>query len=163
MADNRPLYYGNAPFGNAREWVARQLERCSPIKLYLGDARPNTTLREHAEHVAFAILKLGEFWPCSACLGYYIGVSTRTPHEWCAMNTDIPHNTMYRAMVVLVQSSASVCRDVEIAAIEQHRHRDHFCRNRGRGGGGIARGTHDAFVYMCSGYVWQPAPRLRRR
>ena len=151
----------------AREWE-RWNENKSPIKHYLDGPRFSTSVYDHVQHVTLAIRNRGQLWPGNdrtALDAYYIGVSTRTPHARWTMQTEALHCSTYRSMVVLSQSTASACRDVESAAINRHIDSDRLCRNRGAGGGGVARGSHNAFVYICIGPAWQPgaAPLLRRR
>ena len=146
-----------------RRVLERWKENNSPIKYYLSGG---TSVHYHAQHVAAAIRDRAQQWPGNdrtAFDAYYIGVTSRTPHERWTMETQTPHCSLWRNMVVLVQSTASVCREVERAAIAQHMDKDRFCKNRVAGGGGIAKGSHEAFVYICIGLLWQRAAPLLRR
>ena len=148
-------------YDGRRDWELRKAS-FSPIKECLS---VGYSVHDHAEHVARAIRVRAQQWPGNdrtALDAYYIGVSSRTPHERWYMETQAPHCRTWRNMVVLVKSTATLCREVESAAIAQHLGRDRLCKNHRAGGGGMASGSHDAFVYICVGLVWQPAAPLLR-
>ena len=149
-----------------RSYVRLALERLQGVEAgicsYLEGAGVSPAdVCAQARHIGHAIRERGKLWPgCQG--GYYIGCSAQeAPQQRWFLETGQPHYLNYRKMVVACRGTASQCRAVEIAAIDQHL-ADRWCRNVARGGGGIARGCHAAFVYICLGFRQGNAPLLRR-